>query len=525
MKFISDPAIPLKIRKMKERVRWNDPVITRRHIDQTRVVLDDGHQTKQQFSFLVIGDSGTGRYRGDSPQRRVAESMLTQSEDCRFVLHTGDVVYLVGSSEQYFENFIDPYREFLVGGEQPRAIAYDKMTFKLPIFPVLGNHDYYNLPRAYGILAQLATPIRRLLRSRIDLDVGWHGSFHGDAFARAFLDYLKPFSGNQLAEHLNRHYVAPAPNGHCLRYVPEQFTRLPNRYYRFQYGGIDFFALDSNTFNVPQPLANNAAGTVQRQSLREERRELEQQRMQLMKELAGLSADPTHDHDRTAEIFAEIEQIGESILDIEKQLQAPEQASDVDVEQLNWLTQSLIESWQNPEVRGRIVFFHHPPYVTESTKWNQGQTLAIRHHLRWVLDSVKQEVGSIAGDRPLINLVLNGHAHCLEYLHTTDTGHADANLNWVVCGSSGYSLRRQREEGAEIMERFVQDGKTSYRLVAKSQLFIGRTGHGSKKRRPYSFLRIDVEEGNPARFIIRPMVVEYLNHQWHNYAAEEFVIS
>ena len=110
MKLVSDPAIADKIRKMKQRVRWQDPVIVSRGIDQTRLVLEDGKAEEPEFSFLVVGDSGSGSHGGDNPQRQVAELMLPHHDECRFMLHTGDVIYLVGSSEYYLLNFIKAYR-------------------------------------------------------------------------------------------------------------------------------------------------------------------------------------------------------------------------------------------------------------------------------------------------------------------------------------------------------------------------------------------------------------------------------
>ncbi len=129
MQFVSDPPISVKIRKMKERVRWQDPLIVERRIDQTRMVFDDGWEDSPEFSFLVVGDSGSSSHRTHNPQRQIAELMVEQRDSCRFVLHTGDVVYLVGSSEFYLQNFIEPYREFLVGGEEPKRIAYERMVF------------------------------------------------------------------------------------------------------------------------------------------------------------------------------------------------------------------------------------------------------------------------------------------------------------------------------------------------------------------------------------------------------------
>src|SRR4028119_929217 len=103
MKFVSDPPIEVKIRKMKERVRWQEPSLVERGIDQTRMVLDDSVSDSPEFSFLVIGDSGSSSHHTHNPQRKIAELMLAHRDTSRFVLHTGDVVYLVGSSEFYLK--------------------------------------------------------------------------------------------------------------------------------------------------------------------------------------------------------------------------------------------------------------------------------------------------------------------------------------------------------------------------------------------------------------------------------------
>ena len=517
MRFVSEPSTPLKIQKMQERVRWRTPTVIDRGIDQTRLVIDDA-QEQNVFSFLVVGDSGTGRHPGHSPQRRIAEQMLAHRDECRFILHTGDVVYLVGSSEFYQQNFIDPYREFLVGGERPKQIAFDQMVFNLPFLPVLGNHDYYDLRVFYGILAQVSYPLRRLLQRRIDFDIRLHGSFQGKAFAQAFMDMLcNADQQGKLAAHLDRHYTAKTSTGRCLKYEPGSFTRLPNRYYTFRYGGIDFFALDSNTLNEPIPLSTGQQGQDDRQKLIERRNAIEQEMQQLLIDVARLNVNQPEQSDQADDIRVKLQQLEEIQLDIDKQLNA--ETTDIeDYEQLNWLRDRLIQSWQSPEVRGRVIYFHHPPYVTEATKWYQAQTFAVRYRLRQVLDDVAKQVAPKG--RAIVDLVLNGHAHCFEYLRTVDTGHADSNMNWVVCGGSGYSLRRQREEGAEITEEI--DGEE--RIVAKSQLFVGRTGQGSYKQRPYSFLRIDVTADDPVKFVLRPYVSEWSRRQWHDRALDPIVI-
>jgi hypothetical protein len=530
---VSDPRIIVKIRKMNERVRWQEQAIVDRGIDQTRMVLDDRTTDSPEFSFLVAGDSGTSNHRGHNPQRQIAEKMLSQRETCRFMLHTGDVVYLVGSSEYYLQNFIRPYREFIVGGEHPSRIAYDRMVFNFPFLPVPGNHDYYDLPVVYGLLSATALPLRKLLGSKLDLDVGWHGSDRGNAYAKAFLDYLKAHKlPGELDRHLDAHYTASTSTGRCLRYQPGSFTRLPNRYYTFRSGGIDFFARDSNTFNEPLPIPKTKQGDIRRQNLELDREKLEQDKVEMLEMSDRLNPEIPEEAEQLDDLRAKLEQVEEILMDIDKQL-SPDRTADTDVEQLEWLKQRLIASWRDSQVRGRVMYLHHPPYVTEATKWNQAQTLAVRLRLREVLDAVADAVGKEARGRPLVDLVLTGHAHCLEYLRTGDTGHGDSGINWIVCGGSGHSLRRQRPEGPILQEASSPEGDRLGREsgsakagqgIAESLLFVGRSGQGSHKRRPYSCLRIDVLDGTPPKFRVRPLVVERFEGKWQEIAIEPFVI-
>ncbi|WP_333277882.1 MULTISPECIES: metallophosphoesterase family protein [unclassified Microcoleus] len=518
---------------MNERVRWQEKSIADRGIDQTKMVLDDGVPDSPEFSFLVAGDSGTGNHRGHNPQRQVAEKMIEERETCRFALHTGDVVYLVGSSEYYLQNFIRPYREFIVGGEHPSRIAYDRMVFNFPFLPVPGNHDYYDLPLFYGILSATALPLRRLLGSKLDLDVGWHGSEIGNTYAKAFLDYLKAHKlPSELDRHLDARYTASTSTGRCIRYQPGRFTRLPNRYYTFRSGGIDFFALDSNTFNEPLPIPKTKQGDIRRQNLELDRQKLEQEKLEMLEMCDRLNPQIPEEAEQLDDLGAKLEQVDEMLMDIDKQL-SPDKTASTDVEQLEWLKQRLIASWADSDVRGRVIYLHHPPYVTEATKWNQAQTLAVRLRLREVLDAVADAVGKAAQGRPLVDLVLTGHAHCLEYLRTGDTGHGDSGINWIVCGGSGHSLRRQRPEGPVLQEASTPE---TYRLareagsetaglrVAESLLYVGRSGQGSHKRRPYSCLRIDVLDGCPPKFRVKPLIVERFEGKWQEIAIEPFVI-
>ena len=522
MRLISEPPISIKIQKMKQRVRWQHPSILQQGIDQTCMVIDDGNSENPEFSFMVIGDTGSKSYSGHHPQREVAKMMVNHGDDCRFVLHTGDVIYMVGSREYYPANFIEPYREFLVGGHQPQNIAYDQMVFKLPILPVLGNHDYYDVPLLYRLLTGPTLSLRRILNYK-DIEIGWHGSNQGDAYARAFLDYLAEVSPKHLEEHLKQNYNAKTDAGHCLRYQPGNFTRLPNRYYNFCYGGIDFFALDSNTFNTPDPLPHNQTGDNFRQELTQRRQEIDKEELQILAECDKLNPEKPDQAELLAEFGAKLDQINEVKIDIEKQLESHTNTN-VDFEQLAWLKERLIASWHNSAVRGRVIFLHHPPYVTEGSKWNQRQTLAIRHRLREVFDEVATSLGNVTQERPIVDIIFSGHAHCLEHLQTVNTGHADSCINYIISGGSGRRLRRQRQEGGELLETFNNNGDISIRKVADSLLYVGRSGSGFESKKPYSCVRVDVKAGFPAKFMITPLVTELVEDKWCDRSLKSFII-
>jgi len=516
MNVASEAGIPTKIRRMAERVRWGHPALAAAGIDPCRLVLEGDPGGSEAFSFLVIGDSGTGRRGRHDPQRRVAELLLSHGEDARFLLHTGDVVYLVGSSQQYRRNFIGPYREWLVGGEQWRRLRHGELVFRRPFLPVLGNHDYYDLPLPLALLALLTALPRRLLRPWVNLDVGWHGSFCGQAWSEAFVDRLAAVPEALLQDHLSttRGAAADGPDGERgLLYRPGRFTRLPHRYYASRWAGIDLFALDSNTFNEP---LTGAGDPAERKGLLRQRQALEAEQAELLRQLggewlAGLRDDQADDN--RADTLGLVEELDERIHDIDKQLASAAAARAgrppaLDSEQLAWLERQLLASWRNPAVRGRLLVLHHPPYVTETTKWNQAQTLAVRRQLQRVFDRVAAELGERPGGRPLLDLAFSGHAHCLELVEVGDNGHGDAGIPWVVCGGSGYSLRRQRPQGPELHD-------ARGRPLARSRFFHGRHGHGSALQRRYSGLRVDVTAGSPPRFTLTPLVAERTGGGWH----------
>ena len=484
---------------MSARVRWNHPELIRQGIDQTRLVIDRGKNNPgidEAFHFLVLGDSGTGRHRFQSPPRRIAERLLPHKADAAFVLHTGDVVYLVGALDQYRLNFMRPYREWLHHGNDWNSISPEGLVFNQPFLPVPGNHDYYDLSLPVALLAGLTLPLRRYLQWFDDIDAGWRGSRQGEAYARVFLDVLNQIPPARLTAHLNLHYDAVWDGQRCMRYRPSVNTRLPNRYFRFRHAGVDVFAIDSNTLITPEKPMNN------RRHLKGDLRILEERQTIIYKTIASINLDENH----RDELFDELETLQEECFDLQRQItqiNQIKQGAIVDHEQLEWLKEGLIASHRDPSVRGRILTMHHPAYVTEKTKCNQADTHAIRRQLRHVFDAVVMALGEELGSSRPVDLVLSGHAHCLEVLRTHDTGYSDSHINWVICGGSGYGLRAQRREGAELTEEKA-DGNT--RVVATSKLFVGRNWSAAGGRNGYSGLRLDVAEGRPLSIRLSPLV-------------------
>ncbi|MEO0647971.1 MAG: metallophosphoesterase, partial [Cyanobacteria bacterium J06650_10] len=297
-------------------------------IDPTCLAIADAPVgSDSAFSFLVIGDTdaGEGIVAEESFLAQFSQAVMAHLGENRFLLHTGDVAYPVGNYENYFERFLRPYQQLLTQLPASAFYRHDAITFNRPLLAVPGNHDYADADRSWHatLWRQFLRKMCDRLRVSLDIDLGHYGGSGGEAYAETFLDDLARLFPDQLARYLSVHYSAPTPSvanaktlSTCLDYRPGLFTRLPNRYYRFRYGGIDFFALDSNTWNM----------------------------------------DPA--------------------------------TADFDQAQLDWLEKSLINSWNDPDTVGRIVYLHHSPYTTESFHWQQSETLWVRRHLRAVLERV-----------------------------------------------------------------------------------------------------------------------------------------
>ncbi|MPY36061.1 metallophosphoesterase [Streptomyces adustus] len=75
-----------------------------------------------RFSFMVIGDPG----EGDEPQYAVVPGFLKVAQDTRFAVVASDVIYPVGSADDYAGKFFRPYRDY-----------------PAPVYAIPGNHDWY----------------------------------------------------------------------------------------------------------------------------------------------------------------------------------------------------------------------------------------------------------------------------------------------------------------------------------------------------------------------------------------------
>ncbi|MDJ0343615.1 metallophosphoesterase [Streptomyces sp. H10-C2] len=77
----------------------------------------------ESYSFMLIADTG----EGDAPQYAVVPGFLEAGAGTRFAVLSSDVIYPVGSVNDYGPKFFQPYKD------------YDA-----PIYAVPGNHDWYD---------------------------------------------------------------------------------------------------------------------------------------------------------------------------------------------------------------------------------------------------------------------------------------------------------------------------------------------------------------------------------------------
>ncbi|MFO0905023.1 MAG: metallophosphoesterase [Pirellulales bacterium] len=124
-----------------------------RPAEEAFAVAPPGVPAQEDFSFLVIGDTG----EGDASQHSLRASFLevVRRPDVKFVVLSSDVVYPTGAMKDYEQKFWLPF-----------------MGTTKPIYAIPGNHDWYDA--LDGFTATFLTPdaARRSLRARVDADHG-----------------------------------------------------------------------------------------------------------------------------------------------------------------------------------------------------------------------------------------------------------------------------------------------------------------------------------------------------------------
>jgi hypothetical protein len=115
-----------------------------RYVNEFRTDPDPTAAPTRPFTFMVLGDYGTGIRRSTATrrQREIAEAMraLFETHDVRLIITTGDNIYagarILGlpvtstntgaEDDDWFFTFFQPYRY---------------MINRIPVFPCIGNHD------------------------------------------------------------------------------------------------------------------------------------------------------------------------------------------------------------------------------------------------------------------------------------------------------------------------------------------------------------------------------------------------
>jgi hypothetical protein len=104
-----------------ERCRWME--IQRKAGKLQPSLLIEEHADLEEFSFLVVGDTG----EGDASQFAVVPPLLEIGEDTAFMVICSDIIYPSGDAEEYEEKFYRPYKNYM-----------------RPIYALPGNHDWYD---------------------------------------------------------------------------------------------------------------------------------------------------------------------------------------------------------------------------------------------------------------------------------------------------------------------------------------------------------------------------------------------
>ena len=104
-----------------ERRRWMEIQRKAGKLKPNHVIEE--HADLEEFSFLVVGDTG----EGDTSQFAVVPPLLEVGGDTAFMVICSDVIYPSGDAEDYEDKFYRPYEKYAK-----------------PIYALPGNHDWYD---------------------------------------------------------------------------------------------------------------------------------------------------------------------------------------------------------------------------------------------------------------------------------------------------------------------------------------------------------------------------------------------
>ncbi|MGY9065970.1 metallophosphoesterase family protein [Streptomyces sp. CAS3] len=156
------------------------------------------------FSFMVIGDTGEG---GES-QYAAVPGFLKTGQGTEFAVITSDVIYPVGSADDYADKFFRPYRDY-----------------PAPIYAIPGNHDWYEDLGAFMRVFCADTP---------PLDPAPRPRPLGRAWWQALLWHRpRPADGQHLDE------------ARTLRSAPDQQAEQPGPYWALDAGPVRLIGIDT----------------------------------------------------------------------------------------------------------------------------------------------------------------------------------------------------------------------------------------------------------------------------------------
>lgn len=441
------------------------------------------------FEFLALGDTGDSDTYGseESPQEAVAR-YLTEDANvpggsgiASMVIHTGDVIYMTGERRLYDQNFRKPYAPFL----SPES-SDERYVFRIPFLPVPGNHDYYDLNgwvRWIGQIPLIGGGLRRLARHLFGFSLPKGGSDCGRAFMEVFVTQ-EPGLGS-----------GPLP------YVPGKDTRLPNRYYQFSVGTVDFFGLDSNTLDTISP---GRADEIQMRTDAAERIKLLEERARELETALKSGTNPTappadvsNAERKAADSLPENQELAEKMLDVQRDLAYERRLllytpQDYDADQIEWLRTALEESVRLRPDAWRIVYLHHPLYSSISNHCEGKDVQGVRTNLLPILQDTA-------------HLVLSGHSHSFEWITSADL----PNTGIFVTGGGGQAtlcrsllhprnLTRHRDK----YQLFRNSGAKECAAAGK-----GPPAMDGENGKLYHYLRVQV---SPEALTVRPIGVRSL---------------